>query len=255
MYSGEDNKPVILEENIDLIKKADNYFKAFDYYSAGNNIRKAIEKKLKFLLPETVRITTTDLEDELRQLFKYYDENKYPELISIELRKQLIHYKDIVFNPSSHYDLKSPFYKSEIEKAFEIYKILNEIPKLKIHLIAGLRASLFYKNIDKNYSAEYMLLENLYAIRIPANHLIRINNPKHRLIHYQKDGIDFLDPVTGISKLEPEIEVQKNEVIRFSKRIEKITDFINPNAEIKFEEFVLSDNKSIEEICQKIINP
>ena len=40
-------------------------------------------------------------------------------IISPQLRNELLQYKDIVFNPSSHFDLRSPLYKIEIEKAFE----------------------------------------------------------------------------------------------------------------------------------------
>ncbi|MBK7388604.1 MAG: hypothetical protein IPI23_05895 [Bacteroidetes bacterium] len=99
MYCGSTNKPVIIEENIGFIEKATAYFTTYDYFSAGNNLRKAIEKKLEELLPETVRISTRDLDHAMRQLFEYYDDKGCSDFISEQLRNELLQYKDIVFNP------------------------------------------------------------------------------------------------------------------------------------------------------------
>lgn len=247
MYCGSTNKPVIIEKDLDLIQRADAYFKAFDYYSAGNNIRKAIEKKLEYLLPETVRITTRDLEHELRQLFEFYDDNGCSDIIAEQLRNELLQYKDIVFNPSSHFDLRSPLYKIEIEKAFEIYNILNAIPKLTIHLLAGMRANLFYTNTALNYSAEFILRDNLYAVMVP-NSPIRLSNPKHSLVTYTRNGIVFLDPATGVSKTALVIQAAKNEVIKISDRLTRVAHFITSPDPINFRDFTLADGTSIEQL-------
>lgn len=185
MYCSSTNKPVIIDKNLDYISKAKAYKDSYDFYSAGNNIRKAIEKKLEELLPENIRITTKDLDSELRQLFEYYDNNSCSDIIPEALRHQLIQFKDIVFNPASHFDLKSPLYKIEVEKAFEIYDILNSLPKLTIKLLCGMRASLFYTNAALNYSAEFILKDNLYAVQIPGQ-ATRLSNPKHNLVTYSK---------------------------------------------------------------------
>lgn len=240
MYCGSTNKPIIIDKNLDYISKAQAYRDSFDFYSAGNNIRKAIEKKLEELLPETVRITTSGLDHELRQLFDYYDDNGCGDLISNALRHQLIQFKDIVFNPASHFDLKSPLYKIEVEKAFEIYDILNGIPKLTISLVAGMRASLFYKNTVLNYSAEFILKDNLYTIAIPGQ-ATRLSNPKHSLVTYTRNGIVFLDPETGASKTAEQIKSAKNDIIKIQVRLERIGYFITSPDPINLSDFTLAD--------------
>lgn len=251
MYCGSTNKPVIIEKDLDLIKRADAYFKAFDYYSAGNNIRKAIEKKLEELLPETVRITTRDLDHEIRQLFEFYDDNGCCDIISEQLRNELLQYKDIVFNPSSHFDLKSPLYKVEIEKAFDIYNILNTIPKLKVHLLAGMRASLFYTNVSLNYLAEFTLKDNLYAVVIP-NNSVRLSDPKHSLVTYSLNGTSFLDPNTGNAKTAEEQQATRNLIIKMSVRRERIAHFIASPDPINFFDFTLVDGSSLQQLIDKI---
>lgn len=252
MYCGSTNKPVIIEENLDLIQRADAYFKAFDYYSAGNNIRKAIEKKLEELLPEKVRITTRDLDHEIRQLFDYYDDYGCSGIIPDQLRNELLQYKDIVFNPSSHFDLKSPLYKVEIEKAFQIYNILNAIPKLTVHLLAGMRASLFYTNAALNYSAEYVLRENLYAVTVPGQHA-RISDPKHKLVTYSLNGAPFLANIqTGAIKTAEQIAASQNEEIKMSVRLGKIAHFINSPDPINFLSFTLANGTSLQELIDNI---
>lgn len=254
MYCGNANKPVIIEENLDLIQRADAYFKAYDYYSAGNNIRKAIEKKLEFLLPETVRVTTRDLEHELRQLFEFYDDNGFTDIISPQLRNELLQYKDIVFNPSSHFDLRSPLYKIEIEKAFEIFNILKAIPKLTIHLLAGMRASLFYTNVALNYSAEYVLRENLYTVTVPGQPA-RLSDPKHKLVTYSLNGTPFLvNALTGAIKSAEQIAAAQNEEIKMSVRMGKVAHFINSPGPINFRDFTLTDGTSLDTLVNQINN-
>lgn len=252
MYSG-DKKPVVIEDKLQLIDRAKAYFDAYDYYSAGNNIRKSIEKKLEFLLPDTIRITTRDLKHELEQLFEYYDDNGFGNVITSQLRNNLMHYKDIVFNPSSHFDLRSPLYKIEIEKAFEVYDILNAIPQLKRHLLVGMRANLFYENTALNYSAEFILRENLYIVQIPGEP-VRFSNPKHSIVTYTKNGIEFLNPATGLRKEDGEILNAKNETMKFAVRLSRIAHFITSPNPIELKDFTLLDGTRLEDLANEIIN-
>ncbi|WP_313189139.1 hypothetical protein [Sphingobacterium sp.] len=254
MYCSDTNKPIIIDKNLDYISRATAYKNSFDFYSAGNNIRKAIEKKLEELLPETVRKTTRDLDHELRQLFDYYDDNGCTDLLPDALRHQLIQFKDIVFNPASHFDLKSPLYKIEVEKAFEIYEILDSLPKLTIKLLCGMRASLFYTNAALNYSAEFILKDNLYAVQIPGQDP-RLSNPKHNLVTYSRNGTPFLaNVVTGAVKTDAQIEFAKNEELKMDKRIERITHFITPPTPINLSDFTLADRKSLAVLINEINN-
>lgn len=245
MYCSSTNKPVILHEKLDYISKAVAYRDSYDFYSAGNNIRKAIEKKLEELLPETVRVTTRDLDHEIKQLFEFYDDNGCSDLIPQGLRHQLLQFKDIVFNPASHFDLKSPLYKIEVEKAFDIYNILDGLPKLTLTLLCGMRASLFYTNAALNYSAEFILKDNLYAVQIPAQPT-RLSNPKHKLVTYSRNGIEFLANIeTGAIKTDAQIQFTKNEVLKMDKRLERIAHFIGSQDPIFLGDFTLADGTVI----------
>jgi recombinational DNA repair ATPase RecF len=250
MYSGENYKPIIIEENLSFISKAKVYFKSFDYYSAGNNIRKAIEKKLEYLLPETIRVSTRDLDHELRQLFTFYDDNSFGDLIDATLRSHLLNYKDIVFNPSSHFDLRSPLYKIEIEKAFEVYNILKTLPKITRHLLVGMRGSLFYRHNEKDYSATFILKENLYASYV-VGASARLSNPKHKLISYTQNKVLFYDPATGVSKDEAGQEASKTE-IKLSERPRRINHFINPTDDVILEDFTLVDGTTLQALIDQI---
>ena len=251
MYSGEEYKPVILEENISFIAKAKTYFNAFDYYSAGNNIRKAIEKKLEYLLPDTIRVTTRDLDHELRQLFDFYDDNSFGDLINPTLRSQLINYKDIVFNPSSHFDLRSPLYKIEIEKAFEVYDILNAIPKITRELLVGMRGNLLYRNDERDYTANFILRENLYGSYIDGQP-VRLSNPKHSILTYTLNGTVFLDPETGASKTEEQQVAAKNQILKLADRPGRIEHFISPTANVNLLDFTLADGTSLQTLIEQI---
>ena len=93
-----------------------------------------------------------------------------------------------------------------------------------------MRASLFYSNVGLNYSAEFILRDNLYAVSI-FNEPVRLSNPKHNLVTYTKDTVEFLNPATGVSKLPDEIQAAKNDTMKFSVRLQRIAHFIgSPNA-------------------------
>jgi len=250
MYAGISNKLVIFEEDLEPIEKAKKYKDTYDYYSSGNNIRKAIEERLKELLPLTIQIVTKDLQDELNWLFKYYDECKVGHLILENTRTQLLNYKDIVFNPASHYDLKSPIYLSELNKAFDIHTALCQIPSIKRTLLAGIGSSLFYTSTDKNYEAEYSLIENLYLVETNGNPPV-ITDPKHKCVQYTQNDVLFLDKETGISKTSEKIRNVTDVKISFNERCERIKTYLDlENAPI-INGFHFSNNETFQ---QKIDN-
>ena len=93
-----------------------------------------------------------------------------------------------------------------------------------------MRANLFYNNAALNYSAEYILRENLYVTQVP-NEPYRFSNPKHNIVTYTKDGIEFLDPQTNAPRTAPQILSAKNLVIKLQDRLPKIQNFIaSPNS-------------------------
>lgn len=224
--------PVILQEHLEPIEKAKKYFDAHDYFSAGNNLRKTVEKRLEKLIPETYRLTSKDLNDLISRLFTYYDDCNCSDLIPAPLREKLRLYKDIVFNPASHYDLRSPLYKAEIEKAFEIVAILEGLPILERKLLIGMKGSLFYKNEDKNYEATYVLLENIYAIIIP-NQTTRITDAKHILHSFKHDGENKAGNITEM---------------KLSKRAEKIQHYLKLTDLPDWQAFIDIHGKALNEM-------
>ena len=65
-------------------------------------------------------------------------------------------------------------------------------------------------------------------------------------VTYTKDTVEFLNPVTGVSKLSNEIQAAKNDTIKFSVRLERIAHFIaSPNA-ISLKDLTLADGTTLD---------
>ena len=245
--------PVIIQDNLEPIIKARRYFDHFDYYSAGNNIRRSIEKILGGLLPDTYAITIKDLSDSITKLLEFYDETNCSDLIHTDLRKKLMLYKDVVFNPASHYDLRSPLYKIEIERAFEIHGILDSLPKLNRILLVGMRGTINYKynNDEKVYEAQYFLKDNLYLVKV-SNGTHRLSDPKHQLISYTLNQIPFCKKDTSESYDADKIKGSQNNVIRLSERLKRIQDFLTLADPVNIMEFTLPTGVSIDELINQV---
>ncbi len=243
--------PVLIHEDLSLYKKAKSYFYSFDYYSSGNILRKLLEKSISDFIPETYSILAKDLEGSIIQFFKFYKDCDCSNIPDSSLEEQLYLFKDIVLNPSSHYDLKSPIYKNEVEKAFKIIDLLLSTPKLNRKLILSIGDCLFYSNTQSNYSANYILFENIYKVEIPGQSF-RITDPFHKCIFWQKDTIDFCDK-NGTRQ--PDINIKRiiNSKIKLSERPGKIFDFIaltvKPDWKVEFHN---SQGKSLNELAQNI---
>lgn len=161
-------KPVIIQSS-DYYERAKEHFEAFDYPSAGNYLRKYLESLVKEALPESYRYDTakdeesTKLEfllNQLNQLFK--DCGKENDLKDIKLGIDL--YKDAILNPASHYDLKSPLYRKELEDAFIAVGKLQNIPKLNIGLVLKKDTVFEYANQEKAYKIKFKLKHDLTLI-------------------------------------------------------------------------------------------
>ena len=215
MYAGEDDTPVIIQDEGNF-KKAEGYFKAKDYLAAGNLLRKELERLVLERIPVTYRFDTggnpiTELDRLIGQLLKYYKECSCEDLIDSNLMRKLKLFKDIILNPSSHYDLQSPIYRVEVEKTFDIVDSLSKIPVLKRTLLLGIGSSVFYKNVENNYDAEYILKENIYRIEISEADK-RITDAKHILFRYTHNGTTTMP--------------QNDQAILLSKRHSKIETFL-----------------------------
>lgn len=229
MYVGYNDKynieyPVIFHENLDVFSKALKYFEAHDYYSAGNNLRKALEKHIEELVPRTYLILENDLDGYFNQLLKYYTDCNCSEVIDSSLKEDLYIFKDILLNPASHNDLKSPIYKSEVHRAIEIVRKVYHLPLIRRTPIAFMGDFLFYYNYEKDYTAQYIILENIYSIELKGL-TPRITIPKHRLLTYNYKRKTFVDK-DGNQLADTRIQSLKNDISKLNERPAKLKHFL-----------------------------
>jgi energy-coupling factor transporter ATP-binding protein EcfA2 len=130
-----------LKPNLGNVQRALFYADTLhDYPAAGNYLRKECERLLKKHLPNHYRIAVdgseiNTLEALTNQLEKYFEDYKIKlgkEAIGVSLRV----FKKAILNPTSHDDLRSPLYRSELDKAFDLVKQLEALPKLKHQTVA-----------------------------------------------------------------------------------------------------------------------
>lgn len=121
MFEDENNgrpKPLIIEKS-NQIKKAWALFHAKEFDLAANTLRKATEKLCKAYLTKQERInndyTIKTLHD---MIIVFQTKGTANGLDAIKLSK-LMEYKDRILNPNSHYDIETPLFKSELEKAIK----------------------------------------------------------------------------------------------------------------------------------------
>lgn len=233
MFVGENEHPVVMP-NKGNFERAEAYFKAKDYPAAGNYLRKEVERLIIDRLPvshiyDSRGVLLTELERLIDQLIKYYTECRCE--FPVNLQKSLKMFKDIVLNPSSHYDLRSPLYKVEIEKAIEVVKQLTQLPIIKRDLLLGIGSSLFYRDGATIYEAEYILTENIYKITI-SNEVI-ITDAEHKLIRFTHQGSTK--------------NKSDDQGIKLSERVAKIEHFLSLNCgAVNWEkDFKTAQNKSL----------
>lgn len=129
----EPDRPVIITNDLGYLEKAQAYFKAKDYPSTANLLRKESEKQIRRILPKNKRMTLdeksgkikqdTSLESLEKKLLRYLEKNEFDtsQLLSFST------YKKVVLNPLSHDDLLAPHYRDELIATFEIVKYLRSI--------------------------------------------------------------------------------------------------------------------------------
>lgn len=241
MYVGENNSihieyPVIITQDLEYKLKAKRYIEAFDYPAAGNTIRKAFENKISQLLPNCYLYNETDLDGFFNKLILYYKNCCCEELIDERLKEELYIYKDIILNPTSHNDLRSPIYKAEVQKAYGILESIYALPLLKRVPIQNIGDILHYENSTHNYKAQYLLIETLYSISYGGNNHV-FNIPNHKLIYWEYRNVPFSD-IKGVRCDKAAINKIRNQVLKLSERPAKISHFLSletlPNWQAEF---------------------
>lgn len=171
--------PIIIDPYEDEFQKAQKYFKAKDYPSAANLLRKSCEKEMRRILPENLRlfpkpnglvIEIKELEKLVNNFESYIQKNS----ISRVPFQHIKTYKKIIFNPLSHDDLEAPHYRSEISDGILLIENLKKIKtKEIIKTIDSYKTPLKLAIVDllsnQTHNYEITLLENLQIIQEDNN--------------------------------------------------------------------------------------
>lgn len=201
------NTPIVYTA-LDYIQKAVLLFQKHDYPSCANHIRKAVESRVKYLLPTNLHYgeyidTETGLKEikKLKSLsqyldafIKYCDENN----ISVQELIELKNLKEWYFNPFSHDNIGTPIYRKELERAL---KLAQELEKLNFPVIAEAGLKLYFNFDDGNGETRQYKIEtqeHLRSIRTEGTTIL--SNPIIKCYEWTKNG-DTEIPNWGTDKL------------------------------------------------------
>lgn len=170
--------PIIVDDK-DYLSEALKHLKNFDYPASANYLRKECESRLKQILPDNLSKKITDEETKYKQLedlisafIKYYKEtlNQNPNDFL-----KLKHYKDILFNPLSHDNLETNYYKEELLQAHNLLIKLRLIRRIKL---VNAESKLFiYQSNDTGIFSEFtiVLKENLNMFELLDSSIVNSN--------------------------------------------------------------------------------
>lgn len=197
MYAGEVagkpfEKPIIIDSE-NYFEKAEKYYKAGDYPAALNYLRKELESQIKDRLPEEdVRNFDNKAPKQLGALWglliNRYDRNGLSHLISTKIRSDIETIKLGLLHPQSHDNLSSPIYKYELQRAFDLIKGIQSIPKIKGVTLLSAGMGLVFKHPSLNYTLTLELLKD-WKIDIVGTTKTH-EYPLCRLIHWQFNNSD-----------------------------------------------------------------
>lgn len=201
------NKPIVYN-SLDYLQKANFYFERHDYPSCANHLRKALEKRLKEILPDNEKfIEKVDFETGLNEIKKINSLGGFiDKFISYCITNnidateinQLKNLKDWYFNPFSHDNIGTPIYRREVE----IAKILVErLYNFKIYVLVPANTDLYFQFAnDQGNVREYKikLLENIRCITSVTGNII--TDAKITCLEWTRDGIVEI-PNWGETKL------------------------------------------------------
>lgn len=225
-------QPVIIQPSLDHYGLAKKYFDANDYPACGNYQRKAFEELISDFLPLNMILKcnedgTVNRIDKLETLFDQF--KKYIKQCALDFSPftDFNLYKRVVLNPLSHDDIQSPYFKSELEKTFEILDSLRKLKKIEI-IKAG--ESLFItKNDSQGIEHKFSLeaLENFYVFKQAAQRI------------YSKINFKTINKWSNDAR-----EDFPSEIMKLEKVYSNICSFLNttPSADIS-SEFYTEHNK------------
>lgn len=190
--------PLVLT-SLTYLEKASFYLdKGHDYAACSNYLRKALEKRLKDLLPDNeLYIEKKDDETGMTEIKKInllhqyidkfisYCKNNH---IDCQEYNELKLLKDWYLNPFSHDNISTPIYKRELERAILLIDKLYRF-STKIVLMAGSKLYFeFLNDTGDTRRYEIELQENMRYISSNEGNII--NNPDCKCTRWVTDGID-----------------------------------------------------------------
>jgi len=189
------NTPIVYTA-LDYLQKANLLFQKHDYPSCANHIRKAVESRVKFLLPINLHYgeyldNETGLKEikKLKSLSQYLDafiifcdENNFSVSELIELKNL----KEWYFNPFSHDNIGTPIYRKELERALSLAQKLEQF-NFPIIAEAGLK---LYFNFDdgKGETRQYKIEVQEQLRSVSTEGITILSNPKINCFEWTKNG-------------------------------------------------------------------
>ena len=136
MFEDSDDPPTklfpVLIKDEGKVMKARALFKSKDFTSSANMIRQATEKLCdKYLTPQEKLAndyTSLNLEKKLRRVIQKGRRNG----LDHDLLHDVYDYKNRIMNPNSHYDIETPLFSHELEKAIKTLEALSAVTGIQL---------------------------------------------------------------------------------------------------------------------------
>jgi energy-coupling factor transporter ATP-binding protein EcfA2 len=255
LYSGHNeqlgfNTPVIYT-SLDYLQKANFYYLKHDYPSCANHLRKALEKRIKDLIPsnklyiqkidavtgmpDIKKINT--LGGFIDRFISYNRENGIDASELVDLKNL----KDWYFNPFSHDNIGTPIYKKEVEIA---KKLVERLYNFRVYVLVTAGTDLYFQfSNDAGNTREYKikLIENIRCIVTDATNII--TDAKIECIEWNKDGVIEV-PQWGVKSLFNLYNNKKNTFIGQN------TNIVVNNSVYKSELKLIDNNQEIQTLFE-----
>lgn len=231
------DEPAIVNPSPTYITRARDYFKAKDYAATSNYLRKEIERLVKSKLPFAYRTIQVDnwgtneitkLDTLIQNLVKYYDD--CGEVLPANVRNAFSILRKTILNPQSHDDNKSPTYRLEIDKTFQLIADFASIPLIKRKELLAVGSILTYTNAGKLYSVEMKLQDNLFLLDVDG--VKKLGKSKINLTTWTFDKVEFsnCNPKNNVSVLPAVIEKHCTDIYNFQEVYDLIAHSIKLGA-------------------------
>jgi len=158
----------------DYLNKAKFHFGRFDYPACANYQRKAIESKIKEILPDNLQsypaedgsIKRNDkLKTNYNNLIKYLDDCE----LDTQPFLDFMLYARVILNPLSHDNASSPIFKAEVESVFGFIDSLDNIMLEPLRIVHSDEVHILKLSVKDNadiwHQYKFELVDNLKRVR------------------------------------------------------------------------------------------